>query len=107
LQSTLTANSWLVADSNPYYYSWNQDTNAWAAFQPDVICGSANAYPYFQDGESATSSPSTSPSSMPNAAYSLQLISSTNQNLSTSSAETNYGANGPDFQYILDNYYNA
>jgi len=107
LQSTLTANSWLVADSNPYYYSWNQDTNAWAAFQPDVICGSANAYPYFQDGESATSPPSTSPSSMPNAAYSLQLISSTNQNLSTSSAETNYGANGPDFQYILDNYYNA
>jgi len=110
IQSSLTANSWLVADSNPYYYSWNPDTNAWDAIQPDVICGSANALLNFtsSNGETATNpptNPATPLSSMPNSELYFELISSSNQDLSDNTI--NYGANGADFSYILMNYYNT
>jgi len=102
--SSDTANSWLISDNNPYYYSWNSDTNAWAAFQPDAICGSANAYINFQtDNETATTEPDVTPTTLPSSNLYFTLITSTNQDLSDTTI--NYGANGADFQYIFDNFY--
>lgn len=102
--SSETANSWLMGDNNPNYYSWSQDTNAWAASQPDVLCGCANAYINFQNGETATIQPNVTPIPPSDTLY-FTLISYTNQDLSSNTI--NYGANGADFQYIFDNFYNA
>ena len=101
-----SANSWILSNNNPSNYSWGQDTNAWAAYQPDVICGSANSYINFQNGESATSAPSTT-LTPPSSTLYFSLISSSNQDLSGNTASNNYGSNGADFQYIFDNFYNT
>lgn len=103
--ASYSANSWLLSNLNPSYPTWNQDTNAWAAYSPDVLCGSANAYINFQNGESATTPPALPIPTVPSAALYLSLISYSNQDLSSNTI--NYGANGADFQYILDNFYNA
>ena len=113
-----SAVSWSFADSNPDYYTWNQDVNAWAAFQPDIICGSGNSYTNYtynnpvgaSESFSVTEKPNypeegmpteTSGTPLPNGVLYFDFISSTNQDLSS----INDGANGADFKFIFDNYY--
>jgi hypothetical protein len=99
-------NSWLIGDNNPDYYNWGQNPNAWSGVSPDIICGSANAYVNFQDSETAYIPPENTPTIMPDSSFCLQVIGyNNNQNVSTTTI--NYGANGADFQYIIDNYYNT
>lgn len=103
--------SWLVPNNNPgptdSNYAWTQDLNAWSAFQPDVITGCSNSYINYQYGEAPATAPSTKITSLPNATLYLAPISISNQTLNTNSSETNWGAMGPDFQYLIDNYYNV
>jgi hypothetical protein len=99
--------SWLVGNNNPYFFGWNQDTNAWAAFQPDVITGCQDAFINYQFGETASTPPTYTPTSLPDEKLYLSPISSANQDLNSITAETNYGAMGADFQYLIDNYYNT
>ena len=105
--SSNEAISWLVGNNNPYYFVWNQDTNAWAAFQPDVITGCQDAFINYQYGETASSAPNYPVTSLPDANLYLAPISNSNQDLNSITAATNYGAMGADFQYIIDNYYNT
>ena len=99
--------SWLVGNNNPYFFGWNSDSNAWAAFQPDVITGCQDAFINFQYGETANTAPNYPVTSLPDANLYLAPISSANQALNSITAQTNYGAMGADFQYIITNYYNT
>jgi hypothetical protein len=117
---TFYSQNFLMGTDNIYYYGFNPDVNAWAAFQPDIATGCWCAYPQqpssaiyptlFSTTPTSTSSPSIpinnpgTPTTINNA-YSLQLIGGNNQNLSTSTF--NFGCQGADFQFIFDNYYNT
>ena len=99
--------SWLLGNNNPYFFGWNKDFNAWGAFQPDVLTGCQDAFINYQYGETASTAPTYTPSSLPDAKLYLAPISSANQDLNSITAITNYGAMGADFQYLIDNYYNV
>jgi hypothetical protein len=116
--SSFCSQNYLIGTDNQYYYSWNPDYNAWAAFQPDVTTGSWCSYPQQPTSGSIWDTTPTNliPPSVPNpnalpvsptstspSPFSLQLISSTNQNISTSTY--NYGCQGADFEFIFNNYY--
>jgi len=108
ISSSNRAISWLVGNNNPNYFGWNQDFNAWSAIQPDIITGCQDAFINFKYyNESENSAPAYTPSALPDSKFYLIPISSDNQDLNSITAETNYGAMGADFQYLIDNYYNT
>jgi hypothetical protein len=110
--------NYLISNNNIYYNSWVLDYNAWGASQPDVTTGSWCSYPQRPVAGSIWSTTPTStiaptapinatpPANTvtPNNNYTMQLIGSSNQDVSSSTY--NYGCQGPDFQYILSEYFN-
>jgi hypothetical protein len=106
ISTSNNAISWLVGNNNPYYFGWNKDFNAWSAIQPDVITGCQDAFINYQYDETATSAPTYVPAALPDAKLFLEPISSENQDLNSITSQTNYGAMGADFKYLIDKYYN-
>lgn len=104
--SPYSAQSWMISNNNIYYTQWIQDTNAWAAFQPDITSGCWCAPPTVNgsaDGaEYPASPPSTSQSANP--AYQLELVGDENGQ-DISSDTINFGCQGADFVYIFNNHY--
>jgi hypothetical protein len=107
--TTYSADGMVMSDNNPPYYVYLKDLNGWAAIQPDVICGSANSpiniLPISDDPTPTETKYPVGFSQMPYNEFTLALIGD-NKNQDLSTTNINYGANGADFKYIFDNFYN-